>query len=189
MKEMNRRTFLKAVGVAGAVSAMTALVGCSGGVIVPDGGSTSLANLKPLNGYYDWNNTLPEDPFGNTYTTGANAIVLEPCSGAWNNGTYDLGETYRGKVEYSLDKKYTKLTMKLNPYKSTQSEGWATVSVYADKKLVKTSPAIKQKTKKPVEFEVDITNAEYIEIEVVISDNKYEEEYASLIMWDAKLWK
>ena len=44
MKEMNRRTFLKAVGVAGAVSAMTALVGCSGGgVIVPDG-STSLAN-------------------------------------------------------------------------------------------------------------------------------------------------
>ena len=54
MKEMNRRTFLKAVGVAGAVSAMTALVGCSGGVIVPDG-STSLANLKPLNGYYDWN--------------------------------------------------------------------------------------------------------------------------------------
>lgn len=75
MKEMNRRTFLKAVGVAGAVSAMTALVGCSGGVIVPDG-STSLANLKPLNGYYDWNNTLPEDPFGNTYTTGANAIVL-----------------------------------------------------------------------------------------------------------------
>lgn len=188
MKEMNRRTFLKAVGVAGAVSAMTALVGCSGGVIVPDG-STSLANLKPLNGYYDWNNTLPEDPFGNTYTTGANAIVLEPCSGAWNNETYDLGETYRGKVEYSLDKKYTKLTMKLNPYKSTQSEGWATVSVYADKKLVKTSPAIKQKTKKPVEFEVDITNAEYIEIEVVISDNKYEEEYASLIMWDAKLWK
>lgn len=61
MKEMNRRTFLKAVGVAGAVSAMTALVGCSGGVIVPDG-STSLANLKPLNGYYDWNNTLPGRP-------------------------------------------------------------------------------------------------------------------------------
>ena len=57
MKEMNRRTFLKAVGVAGAVSAMTALVGCSGGVIVPDG-STSLANLKPLNGYYDWNLSL-----------------------------------------------------------------------------------------------------------------------------------
>lgn len=188
MKEMNRRTFLKAVGVAGAVSAMTALVGCSGGVIVPDG-STSLANLKPLNGYYDWNNTLPEDPFGNTYTTGANAIVLEPCGGAWNNTTYDLGGTYRGKVEYSLDKKYTKLTMKLNPYKGTQSEGWATVSVYADKKLVKTSPAIRQKTKEPVEFEVDITNAEYIEIEVVISNSKYEEEYASLIMWDAKLWK
>lgn len=157
-------------------------------MIVPDG-STSLANLKPLNGYYDWNNTLPEDPFGNTYTTGANAIVLKPCGDAWNNTTYDLGETYRGKVEYSLDKKYTKLTMKLNPYKGTQSEGWATVSVYADKKLVKTSPAIRQKTKEPVEFEVDITNAEYIEIEAVISSNKYEEEYASLIMWDAKLWK
>ena len=188
MKEMNRRTFLKAVGVAGAVSAMTALVGCSGGVIIPDG-STSLANLKPLNGYYNWNNTLPEDPFGNTYTTGANAIVLKPCGDAWNNTTYDLGETYRGKVEYSLDKKYTKLTMKLNPYQGTQSEGWATVSVYADKKLVKTSPAIKQKTKEPVEFEVDITNAEYIEIEVVISNSKYDEEYASLIMWDAKLWK
>lgn len=61
--------------------------------------------------------------------------------------------------------------------------------MYADKKLVKTSPAIKQKTKEPVEFEVDITNAEYIEIEVVISNSKYDEEYASLIMWDAKLWK
>ena len=189
MKKMNRRTFLKAVGIAGAVSAMTALVGCGDGGTVPSDGSTSLANLKPLNGNYNWNNTLPEDPFGTTYTNGANAIVLKPVSSDWNNTTYDLGETYRGKVEYSLDKKYTKLTMKLNPYKDTQENGWATVSVYADKKLVKTSPAIKQKTKETVEFEVNIPDAEYIEIEVVLSNNSFENKRAALIMWDAKLWK
>ena len=190
-KKIDRRSFLKVLGIAGAACAMTALTGCDdeGVPVIPAGdGSVPLSNLKPLNGVFKWGNVAPEDPFGKTYTNGANSIVLWTYSDAWNSGTNDFGETYRGIVEYSVDKKYKKLTMKLNPYKDMEEKGWSMVNIYADDKIVGTSPVIKQKTKETETLEVDITNAEYIKIEPIVS-NSYYAGHGSLILWDVKLWK
>lgn len=70
MKKINRRSFLKVLGIAGAACAMTALTGCDeeGMPSTPAGdGSTPLSYLKPLNGSFTWENKIPEDPYGNTY--------------------------------------------------------------------------------------------------------------------------
>ena len=67
--KIDRRSFLKVLGIAGAACAMTALTGCDeeGTPSFPAGdGSVSLSSLKPFNGSVPWNGKwLPEDPFGN----------------------------------------------------------------------------------------------------------------------------
>ena len=69
--KIDRRSFLKVLGIAGAACAMTALTGCDeeGTPSFPAGdGSVSLSSLKPFNGSVPWNGRwLPEDPFGNVY--------------------------------------------------------------------------------------------------------------------------
>lgn len=63
MKKIDRRSFLKVMGAAGTVCAMTALTGCGG---TPNyDGSVPLSDLNSLNGKIAWNNVEPKDPFGN----------------------------------------------------------------------------------------------------------------------------
>lgn len=97
-------------------------------------------------------------------------------------------------VEYYVDQKYRKLTMKLNPYKDTDSLSWGLVKVYVDDKLTATSDVIKQKTDKAIEFNVDITGAKYIKIEPYVRESadylggvRYST--GGIILWDVKLWK
>lgn len=191
MKKVGRRSFLKALGFAGTVCAVTALTGCAEGGT--GDGSVPLSNLTPLNGNIPWNKGVqPEDPFGNIYVRGVNYTVFLDMSNwrimqsSWPN--------LSASVEYPVGQQYRKLTMKLNPYKDMASSSWALVKVYADDVLVGISGTIKQKTDEPVEFEVDITGAKYIRIEPYVKESCY---YlggvmyttGGLILWDVKLWK
>lgn len=189
MKKISRRDFMKVLGVAGAACAMTALTGCDGSGTIPAGdGSIPLSYLKPFDGAVGWNNTKsPEDPFGNVYTSGVNYSRFSAFASGWEKYTWGPGD-YRADVEYDVNKRYKKLTMKLNPYKTMGTYGWAKVNVYADGKLVATSPVIEKKTRESVKFEVAIQGAEYIVIEPIVS--KISGEYnGDLLMWDVKLWR
>lgn len=156
-------------------------------------GSVSLSSLKPFNGSVPWNGRwLPEDPFGNVYTRGANYAIFTYGSG-WGN-TRESWPDLNTVVEYYVDQKYRKLTMKLNPYKDTDSLSWGLVKVYVDDKLTATSDVIKQKTDKAIEFNVDITGAKYIKIEPYVRESadylggvRYST--GGIILWDVKLWK
>ena len=195
MKKIDRRSFLKVLGIAGAACAMTALTGCDDEG-VPGGsagdGSTPLSNLKPLNGSFTWENETPEDPYGNIYMRGVNYSVFRQGSG-WKDTFWVDDVSQGGKAEYVVDRKYRKLTMKLNPHKEMGENGWGYVKVFADKKLVATSEMIRQKTRETVQFEVDITGATYIEVEPVAKHQYYygilKEDVGSIILWDVKLWK
>ena len=102
--KIDRRSFLKVLGIAGAACAMTALTGCDeeGTPSFPAGdGSVSLSSLKPLNGGVPWNGRwLPEDPFGNVYTSGANYAIFTYGSG-WSN-TRESWPDLNTVVELSL---------------------------------------------------------------------------------------
>ena len=75
MKKVGRRSFLKALGFAGTVCAVTALTGCAEGGT--GDGSVPLSNLTPLNGNIPWNKGVqPEDPFGNIYVRAVTYTVL-----------------------------------------------------------------------------------------------------------------
>ena len=193
MKKIDCRSFLKVMGAAGTVCAMTALTGCGG---TPNyDGSVPLSDLNSLNGKIAWNNVEPKDPFGNVYVQGVNYSVFRP--GSWSRETNSV-TVLSATVEYLTDKKYKKLTMNLNPYKDiggnpytdTENE-WGLVKVYADDKLVATSNMVQRKTKETVKFEVDITGAEYIKIEPTISYWHYglDKGGGEMILWDVKLWK
>ena len=190
MKKIDRRKFLKVMGAAGVACAMTALTGCGGGggggsTPAPDG-STPLSYLKPLNGRINWGNMPPEDPFGNTYAGGVNYVVCDTSYSGMPDGVR-IGENSIAwnSAEYSIDKKYKRLTMKLNPHKNMKEDSCAMVNIYGDNKLIRTSPAIVQKTKETVEFEVDVTDVEYLKIEVGVS---YHWLNGAVILWDVKLW-
>lgn len=190
MKKISRRDFMKTLGVAGAACAMTALTGCDGsGTTVIGDGSVPLSYLKPLNGSFTWENKIPEDPYGNTYMRGANYSVFSFYSG-WNDTFGEGSNLFCGKAEYVVDRKYSKLTMNLNPYKDMGENSWGMVKVFADNKLVATSEVIRQKTRQTVKFEVDIAGATYIEIEPVIRRGYgYKPNEGHIIIWDVKLWR
>ena len=196
--KIDRRSFLKVLGIAGAACTMTALTGCdgvSGGGTPNHDGSVPLSDLNPLNGRIAWNNVAPEDPFGNVYVRGVNYSIFR--AGSWSKET-NTATVLSAKVEYLTDKKYKKLTMNLNPYKdiggnpytSTENE-WGLVKVYADGKLVATSDMVQRKTKDTIKFEADITGADYIIIEPTISYWHYglNKGGGEMILWDVKLWK
>ena len=195
MKKIDRRSFLKVLGIAGAACAMTALTGCDDGVSVPSDGSTPLSYLKPLNGEIAWGNYTPEDPFGQIYTQGANYSIFTFYANKWKNtynekNTYGDGDNHCASVEYLTDRKYRKLTMNLNPYKDMGEEGCGFVRIYADDKLVAVSEMIGQKTRQTVKLEADITGAEYIKVvPAVVRDYGWDKYRGSIILWDVKLWK
>ena len=76
--------------------------------------------------------------------------------------------------------------MKLNPYKEIGEKGWGLIRIYADNKLVATSPEIRQKNKDTVEFEVDIKSVEYLKIEPVVTPAFSTEYDGEIIIRDVK---
>lgn len=196
MEKISRRNFLKVMGLAGTACVMTVLTGCDDSTTVPAGdGSVPLSDLKPFNGSVVWNNVVPEDPFGNTYSSSSNHMVFRSYKCGWEKTRFEyvhfhdmVENTFCGTVEYNLNKKYSKLTMKLNPYKEIGEKGWGLIRIYADNKLVATSPEIRQKNKDTVEFEVDIKSVEYLKIEPVVTPAFSTEYDGEIIIRDVKLW-
>ena len=90
MEKISRRNFLKVMGLAGTACAMTVLTGCDDSTTVPAGdGSVPLSDLKPFNGSVVWNNVVPEDPFGNTYSSSSNHMVFRSYKCGWEKTRFE----------------------------------------------------------------------------------------------------
>ena len=116
-------------------------------------------NLKPIalsdavlvnhDYHWKWNDGAPVDTFGNDYSEASNYII----------------PYYDGYGEFRIYKKYKTLSGYIAPFeeKSEASEWY--VQIYVDDKLAYTSKKITRKTDK-FSFNVNVTNAEYVKIEV-----------------------
>lgn len=130
----------------------------------------ALSSLTPINGGWTWNEGTPTDSFGTTYSNASNFVVLNNLSGeakyAGENvdidGYYGIYETY---AEYRLYGDYAQLTFDVVPHSSIEEELYGTVKVYTDDVLVFSSPQITRKTDLQ-NYQVDVSNAEYIKIVV-----------------------
>ena len=141
----------------------------------------SLSTLTPINGKYNWNDGMPTDPFGTTYTDFCNYAIFE--SAYWPYDSIISSEEYRvyGKYKY--------ISGALSPHADIYEDGYSQVKIYADDKLVYTSPAIGRKTDL-VNFNADISGADYIKIVVEVKrrEEKDGNNKDSLILMDVQLW-
>lgn len=139
----------------------------------------SLTSLTPINGGWShWNDGTPIDPFGTTHTQISNYLIL-----AGETGSYAT----TGYAEYRLYGKYKTLSGSLISHADIGEKGYSQVKIYADDKLVYTSPNIERKTD-VVNFEANVQGADYVKIEV-LCDNGYEYHMVNcLIMMDMQLW-
>ena len=173
-----------------AALALSLLTACSGAAALPVfPGTVSLSTLEPLNGGWPWNNIAPEDQFGNDYSSAVNYAVFN-----WNN-RYDYWQGSEngydvGYAEYRVYGRYDLITMTLAPYKTIREEGKSFVQVYADGKLVATSPVITRKSD-PVSLEASIAGAEYIKIMVYnyIGGHIGDKNDSAFILSNARLWR
>ncbi len=135
----------------------------------------SLSTLTPINGGWTWNEGTPTDPFGNTYTNANNFRVFN---------ARDYTEYY---AEYRVYGEYQTLSGSLAPYADIPEDGWGRISVYADEKLVYTSPDVLRKTD-TFDFSADISGADYVKIIVTVDDvSSYNED--CMILMNCQLWK
>lgn len=128
----------------------------------------SLSTFTAINGGFEFNNTVPEDPFGNDYSDAVNYVVL----GRYNGGDY---------AEVRVYGEYSSITMNVAPYKDIGEDATGYVQIYADDVLVQTSPVITRKTD-AVSVSANISGADYIKI-VVQKDY-----YGSIILSNILLW-
>ncbi len=103
----------------------------------------------------EWNSGAPIDTFGNDYSRAANYAIL----GCWNDGTYE---------EYRVYGKYATITGTIAPYYDTHVDRTWWLQIYADDRLVYTSPVVGRKTD-AIDFSVNISGADYIKL-VITSD-------------------
>lgn len=142
---------------------------------VEENSPVSLSTLTPINGGWTWNEGTPTDPFEITYTNVSNFIIFYGS---------DKREYYS---EYRLYGKYTSLSGSLVSHADINENGVSQIKIYADEKLVYTSPDIERKTDL-IDFSADISGADYVKI-VVTADNKdYWDGGSCLIMMDCQLW-
>lgn len=141
----------------------------------------SLSTLTPINGEFNWNDGLPTDPFGTTYTDFCNYAIFE--------GEYGWKSSKVTTAEYRLYGKYKYLSGALSPHADIDEDGYGQVKIYADDRLVYTSPAIDRKTDL-VTFSADISGADYVKVVVEIKrkGETYGNEKSALILMDAQLW-
>ena len=144
----------------------------------------SLSSLTALNGGWTWNDVVPEDPFGNDYSTAVNYAVFQSGDNTYYNSK-EYEEGYGNYAEYRVYGDYSTLTMMLAPYQEIGENCSVWVQVYADDVLVQTSPRITRKTD-AITLSVPIANAEYIKIVVNLSEDY--PDYGALIMSDVQLW-
>lgn len=143
----------------------------------------SLSTLTPINGGFTWNDGLPTDPFGKTYTDLSGYALFKGEYWSWNQ---DKAIT---TAEYRVYGKYKYISGALSPHADINEDAYSQVKIYADDKLVYTSPAIGRKTDL-VNFNADISGADYIKIVVEVKrrEEKDGNNKDSLILMDVQLW-
>lgn len=141
--------------------------------------TVSLSSLSPTNGSFTWNDGVPGDPFGNSYSALQNYVILHSEYSSWDGHG---GNTATHSVEYQVGKKYDTLSFTLVPYSEFGENGWSYLRIYVDDVLRYTSDRITQKTQ-PHNISVDISDAEYIEIIV------YTDEFSCTMITDVLLSK
>lgn len=133
-----------------------------------------MASLNSSRWY--WNDGKAVDPFGNDFSGACNYVIFH------NKG---YGER---SIEYRVYGDYKMVTGVLAPHAETDQNVTSTVLVYADDKLVYTSPTIGQKTD-AFTFSADISSAEYIKIEIRFSGHYVFDIFVDqLIVSDVQLW-
>lgn len=105
--------------------------------------------------YWNWNNGKAMDKMGNDYSTALNYVVPD-CY-------YGTG------AEYKVDKQYSTISFKAAPHAdcSTRADTVAWINIYADNVIRYSIPAITYKSEIIEVKNVDISDAEYIKIEVI----------------------
>jgi len=122
--------------------------------------SVGLNTLSPMNGGFSWNDSSndPVDIFGNTYDTNY-AVFHAWGSDHWQKGYYS--------AEYNITEEYDTLDLTVAPYKDFGENAKSYLRVYVNGVLRYTSPRIYQKTQPYAIPSVDISDADYLKIEVV----------------------
>ncbi len=141
-------------------------------------GITSVRTVDLLNGDFSWETKAPKNIMNDNYENVANYTV---CDGDYCPGDYTLYE------EYQLFGKYKSVSLDIAPYSDFGQNAVSCVKVYAyddatqDWTLKYTSPGITQKTARFNTGEIDMTNVNYMKIEVE------KDEYGCVILSDVLL--
>ena len=125
--------------------------------------TVSLSSLSPINGGFPWNEDTPGDSFGNSYSDVQNYTVLHAVRGL-GSSIDSWAEDY--SAEYKLDKMYSTLSFYISPYSDFGETGESYIQVYVNDVLRYTSPLIKQKTEPFRTPDIDISDADYLKINV-----------------------
>ncbi len=141
-------------------------------------GVTSVKNVDLLNGEFSWESEAPKNIMNDNYENVANYTV---CDGGYCHADFTLYE------EYQLFGKYKSVSLDIAPYSDFGQNAVSCVKVYAyddatqDWTLKYTSPGITQKTARFNTSEIDMTNVNYMKIEVE------KDEYGCVILSDVLL--
>lgn len=130
----------------------------------------SLSTLDPINGGFTWNDGIPGDPFGNTYSDVQNYSIFHTTM--WKRNF---------SAEYKLNRDYDSLSFVISPYSDFEEGRKSYVQIYVDDVLRYTSPVITQKREPFKTPSIDISDAEYMEIIVHVG------EYACLMLSDVMI--
>lgn len=144
--------------------------------IVEENKPVLLSSLTPINGGWNWNEGDPTDPFGVTYSNAGNFAII---NGAWYGS-----ECYS---EYRLYGDYKILTGSLVSHADIPEKGYSQIKVFADDKLIYTSPKIERKTDL-TDFSVNVSGADYIKILVYVETTEGYDD-PGLVLMNCQLWK
>ena len=124
---------------------------------------TDISKLTPINqgsgGFdsTDWNSGVPTDPFGRVYSTSENFIIF---TGAGNGGNI-----YK---EYRLYGNYSSLSGFVCPYNDMHENGEMTIQILGDDRVLYETKVVRKMD--PLNFNVDITDVNYLKIKVSYSE-------------------
>lgn len=136
-----------------------------------------LSTLTPINGGWNWNEGTPTDPFEKTYTNVSNFTIF-------NSNYYRFDGIKEYYSEYRLYGKYKTISGSMISHVDIPENGYSQIKIYADDKLVYTSPNIERKTDL-LNFNVNISGADYIKITVDVSATEAKN---SLILMNVQLF-
>lgn len=137
----------------------------------------SITSLQSINTSYawKWNEGVPKDPFGNSY------------SNAHNYACFSFQGFDTNYVEYRVYKEYTTITGVIAPHADSGEKHTGYVQIYKDDVLCYTSDTIGRKSD-AITFSVDVSGAEYIKIYVAGYHNTMNGGEYDLILSDVMLW-